>query len=93
MSGGSYNYLYIEDRLCERVGDIERMAARLRELGHEDAAARTQEAADALKRADAIREELATVWQNVEWIDSNDGRAGDEVTAVEVWRVGMGERP
>ncbi len=88
MSGGSDNYRYIEERLCDRVPDIERMAARLRELGHEDAAARTQEAADALRRADAIREELATVWQNVEWIDSCDGRAGDEVVAVEVWRAG-----
>lgn len=88
MSGGSYNYLFTELGFCDRVGDIERMAARLRELGHEDAEARTREAAEALRRADAIREELAAVWQAVEWNDSCDSSEGDEVQAVEKWRQG-----
>jgi hypothetical protein len=86
MSGGSYNYL-CNRYLSNDTEDVERMAARLRELGHEDAAQRTEEVVGAMKLAASIQEELSDVWRAVEWIDSCDSSEGDERRAVEAWRA------
>jgi hypothetical protein len=85
MSGGGYNYLY-NASLSERDGDIRRMAKRLRELGHHDAALRTEEAAEHLRSAEKIRDELESVWHQIEWIDSGDCSLGAEARALEQWR-------
>lgn len=86
MSGGSHNYLFCADITSERRDDIARMAVRLRELGHHDAALRTSEVLAALDVIDELQRELSDVWHAVEWVDSCDWGRGDEAKAVESWR-------
>lgn len=85
MNGGSYDYLYGAE-LTQREGDIERMGRRLRELGHHDAALRTEEVGFHLRAAANIQAELRDIWHAVEWIDSCDWCKGDEVRPVNDWR-------
>lgn len=86
MSGGSYNYLFVRE-LCTDTEDIERMAARLRELGHADAAEHTNQVVVSMNRARELQAQLAGVWQAVEWFDSCDWGPDDVTDAVTKWRA------
>ena len=78
MSGGSYDYLFIADtsQLFDRQETIRRMAERLTELGHHEAAKETEEVDlminHARRRIEARAERLEKVWKAVEWYDSAD---------------------
>ena len=84
MSGSSFNYLYQRDLNAE-AWEVREMAKALRDMGHEDAAKRTEDCAAALDLADAIRAELADVWHDVEWVHSSDYARGDEAESVAAW--------
>lgn len=88
MSGGSFDYLYIKEthQVVEMRDDVERMQKELERLNHWDAARRT---ADVLQYIQAIRnvqEDIADVWQAVEWCCSSDWGPDQVETAVEKWR-------
>lgn len=85
MSGGSFNYLYSRDLGEYSIGEVRAMAQALRDMGHEAAAKRTEDVADALALADAIRVELEDVWHDVEWVRSGDYARGDEAESVAAW--------
>lgn len=76
VSGGAYNYLYIE--ACEggdlgsRRHDIADMERRLQSSGYYAAARSTREVARMLDAAGRIAESLRDVWKAVEWADSGD---------------------
>lgn len=75
MSGGSYDYLYLAYEvkgLHGRTEDIERMAARLRELGSVKAASATLDIIRAKNALDDQAAAMAGVWKAVEWYDSGD---------------------
>ena len=93
MSGGAFNYLYSRDFGEYSIGEVRAMAQALRELGHEAAAKRTEDVADALAMADAIREELKDVWRDVEWIHSGDYVRGDEEESVAAWAAKRAAEP
>jgi hypothetical protein len=71
MSGGSYEYLY--KGLPDRPGGLEDMADRLDGLDWASApASDTRRILALLDEADRLARHLASVWQIVEWWDSND---------------------
>lgn len=74
MSGGSYNYLCWKD--STEVGSereaLEKMAARLKELGAYDAAYQTEEISVFFITLNQKIEKLRDVWHAVEWLDSGD---------------------
>lgn len=74
MSGGHYNYLCYKD--SNEVGsqreELEKMAARLKELGAYDAAYRTEEISVFFFNLQQKIEKLRDVWHAVEWLDSGD---------------------
>lgn len=75
MSGGSYEYLYSaaeNDTLESHREELERMRARLAELGATRAAWRTGEVIRLLDAAKADARQLEQVWHAVEWWDSCD---------------------
>lgn len=79
MSGGEYEYLYIQDAhtLMLKTHIIQAMADRLAELGYaSDAARETQELLLTVRqyenRIDVMQARLAGVWKAVEWCDSGD---------------------
>lgn len=84
MSGGSFNYLHQRD-LNRDAWEVRGMAKALRDMGHEVAAKRTEDVADARGPADSIRAELADVWHAVEWVHSGDYAWGDEADAIAEW--------
>lgn len=94
MSGGSYNYLFmnreLEDLALSRLGDLIEMSDRLSGLDEREfpgataAAARTNALLENLRiwraHTSASTDLLADVWQAVEWWDSGDYGA-DQVAA------------
>lgn len=80
MSGGSHNYLCFKDDADlfdhSALSDLENMASRLIELGHEDAAQETLSLKNtiqqAMVRSQAMKNRLQDVWKSVEWYDSSD---------------------
>ena len=80
MSGGSYNYLCGKDADMILAGgsddDLQRMADRLAELTHHDAARETLEvlleARVARNRLNTRIYRLSRIWKAVEWFDSCD---------------------
>lgn len=92
MSGGSYNYLYSCDHrhLIDREEDLNRMAARLTELGFHDVAGETEdilaEIASFNRRVGRRADRLSKVWKSVEWFDSADAGLGQVADEVETYR-------
>lgn len=80
MSGGSYNYLCYKDKhemfKCGKTEDLEAMASRLIELGHEDAAKEVLNMKytiqQSLVRVGVMKDRLNDVMKAVEWYDSSD---------------------
>lgn len=73
MSGGSYNYLYCHvSGLEAQLRDVERMAGRLEAGGYYAAARETRSVLYLLEMAERAAQNLAGVWQAVEWADSGD---------------------
>lgn len=85
MSGGAFNYVSSRP-VDDGASDLEGAASLLREDGFADAADRVAEAVAALRKAKAIRQELADVLF-VDRIPSGDDSPGDERAAVEAWRA------
>lgn len=92
MSGGSYEYMCfaeVED-LAHKKRLIDNMAERLKELGYEDAAVATTgiytAVNESLRILQEMKENIAGVWQAVEWLDSNDWGEESVKNAVEEWR-------
>jgi hypothetical protein len=89
MSGGSYNYLchaMRDGNLSQYEGEMQRMAARLRELGHPEAADGTDIVLSVLDAAERAAMALEDVWHAVEWLDSNDSDEEAVAEAVEAYR-------
>ncbi len=100
MSGGSHNYLCFKDD-ADLFGygvteDLEHMATRLIELGHEDAAKETLDLKHIIQQAKAksqvIKDRLAILWKAVEWYDSADSGIEAVEEAIETYRQAAGER-
>lgn len=80
MSGGSYNYLFLQGDATPEFSteDLENMASRLQALGFEEAAKDTREVLWAVHRfqnEDWVEENwpgLRALWKEVEWLDSAD---------------------
>lgn len=91
MSGGSWDYMYSWDQLTflERREDVARMAKRLTEKGHVDAARALEEFYCVLQHAaiqiDARKTALRDVFHAVEWHDSGDYSEEDLAEAVKRW--------
>jgi hypothetical protein len=84
MSGSSYNYLCFKT-VSELEGDIEMvhaMANRLKQLGHDDAAAATMKIIDSINAINQDVFKLSEVWKAVEWLDSGDWGIESVNTAV-----------
>jgi hypothetical protein len=94
MSGGSYDYLYRRDA-DELLGpgdsleQLERMAARLTELGYDAIGSRTR---DVIRYVDHARERvtedagvLRDIWHAVEWYDSADYGFDQLTKVIEEW--------
>jgi hypothetical protein len=82
MSGGSHGYIgRVSDmfELLEKVGHLEDVAQRLRELGHEAVANDTQTLYNRLMAEPECFGELRKVWHAVDYLDSND-YSEDQVT-------------
>ncbi len=91
MSGGNYNYLFINDSSDLLSGqhdtDLQSMADRLAELGYaSDAAIETQQLLLAIRqsrnRLEASRKRLESLWRAVEWWDSGDSSEEEVKTAL-----------
>jgi hypothetical protein len=79
VSGGSYDYLFVQDFEPFFIPreNMERMRDRLRELGYEDAAKQTEEVMEVffVESGDPVEARwpaLRQAWKHVEWLDSND---------------------
>ena len=88
VSGGCLDYLFTK-ALDENADHLDVAACLLRAHGHEVAAARTEEAAAALRRAEALRAELEDVLKAVEWVGSGDWGAERLKEAVEKWQTAL----
>lgn len=94
MSGGSHNYLCFKDDsdLFEygTLNDLENMAARLIELGYEDAAKETLALKDIIQqarvRSQVMKNNLEDVWKSVEWYDSCDSGIETVKNAISKYR-------
>jgi hypothetical protein len=86
MSGGSFNYLF-QSELTSMQGLVEAMRDRLKELGHPEAAARTEDVVQRMREINAIQQELETVWRAVEWQTSGDAGVGAVNEAVAKWMI------
>jgi hypothetical protein len=92
MSGGSYEYLFLNEAATTltNMDHLESMANRLTELGFEDAALETEEVLLAcrhfIRRYNARRERLAPVWKAVEWKDSGDTGIKEVEDAIKKYR-------
>jgi hypothetical protein len=85
MSGGSFNYLYGQDPYNEY--DLKSMAEDLRKRGMYEAS----EATIALIQQRAS-EELAELWQAVEWHRSNDWGEAEVARAFVKWEATQTKR-
>lgn len=85
MSGGSYNNLHHRDAtdLFFYSGNLIRMAERLKELGHHNAADQTMSLFDVAEKLNSQIEMLRGVWKAVEYMDSGDSDIDDVTTEVE----------
>lgn len=74
MSGGAYDYLCLKETggVIDNIDEVARMAVRLKELGHDDLAFKTQKIIDAAEELEKQIDELRNVWKAVEWYDSGD---------------------
>lgn len=86
MSGGSFDYLcFNTDDLSGRRRMVEEMARRLEKLPYaSEAAADTRRIIALLDETQALGEQLADVWQAVEWWasgDSGEEQAQEALTA------------
>lgn len=90
MSGGSFDYLYVNandvEGLAKRQRHIEAMRDQLVELGFDDVAAKTQDVLDRFREIEQNAGELASVWHAVEWYVSCDWGLKDVESAVEQHR-------
>lgn len=88
MSGGSYDYLYLQsDDLSRNRRMIEEMARRLEGLPYaSEAATDTRRILTLLADAQALAERLADVWRAVEWWDSGDYGEDDAQDAIAKYR-------
>ena len=81
MSGGSYNYLYMQDAVeigYEHLHRLRDMADRLEGLGAVMAAADTRRLVNHIEETSRLLpDELRAVWKAVEWVDSCDSVWGD----------------
>lgn len=86
MSGGSFNYLCFKTSgdLFQALGDLERMAEELEDLGPHarDAASRTRRLLALSGEIDAEILVLAEVWRFVEWWRSCDIGRDDVLVAI-----------
>jgi hypothetical protein len=94
MSGGSWEYMLAWDvgTFVARHEDVTRMARRLVELGHADAAEAMQALAvtalHARIQVQAQAKALGYIMHAVEWHDSGDWTAEQVKDAVAKWRTG-----
>jgi len=75
MSGGSYDYLFQRppEQFPARMGQIQRMEQRMRQLGYKEAADDTARLVEHLRSLYvAAPSQLREVWRAVEWLDSAD---------------------
>lgn len=86
MSGGSCDYLFRAE-LTRMLWAVETVRDRLKELGHPEAAARTEEVVQHMREIDAIQTELEAVWEAVEWGISGDWGKEAVDAAVAEWRA------
>lgn len=91
MSGGSFDYLYCKFRdMQSHTDNLGKMADRLAVLGYKDAAREAHRLlADVRKyeaRMDAYEDELAGIFQAVEWYDSCDWDPEQVEEAIQKWR-------
>lgn len=88
MSGGSYDYLYLQsDDLSRHRSMVAAMAQRLEGLPYATAAAaETRRILALLADAQASAERLADVWRAVEWWDSGDSGGDAVVVALGKYR-------
>ena len=70
MSGGSYEYLYMQE-WSRHVNELRRMKDRLYELGYPEASDMTANYISTLEELDG-NERLRNLWMAVEWKDSGD---------------------
>jgi hypothetical protein len=93
MSGGSHGYLgrvMGMFELLEKIGHLEDVAQRLRELGHEAAANDTQMLYDRLTAEPECFEALRKVWHAVDYLDSNDYSEDQVADAVKEYQEAWG---
>lgn len=92
MSGGSYNYLFLQDypEICEKQADLADMRDRLIALGYEDAAKETESILLLMEsfriRLDTRLDRLKPIWEAVEWADSGDSGLEDVQKAIDEYR-------
>lgn len=85
MSGGSFNYLFVQDvdGLAQQRETIQRMADVLRNSGYESIAKDTEEILQLFEQAEQKATKLKDVWHAVEWWVSNDWSEQDAKEAAE----------
>lgn len=88
MSGGSFDYLFCKDahRLVDAESDVQRMAVQLFEMGFKDASKKTRRILGLIRSIERIQDEMADVWQAVEWFCSSDWGPDQVEEAIDKWR-------